>query len=466
MNPEYVEAAVARERAILAATISGRNNQLNKASFALGQFIGAGQLDRTRAEDTLLSACQENSYIAKAGIVRARATIKSGLDAGSRQPRSFPNGPSGSTRSAPRPIPETDTPAFPIVTAGAKFIPTDDPPHISDELPDRRHVYRRADQTVRVKIKRESGAFIDFYRVTQRETGEIGWQAKKPSGYVITPYVGAIDPFGGSTRSEIIFCAEGEKDADTLGRHGLPAFTFGGSSDVPEGCEEFVRGRDVVVLADNDEVGRRWAAKISNLFATTAATVRVIRFPELPEGEDVSDWFKRGGNVDALLERVAVATPVEGQAAPVQKLRLLVEPSSPDLTVAALRDILARAQIYDRGSPVRLVRDHAVGGVVAQPITPEGLVLLAHQLCRPHQWKMKNGELVDTDVRLPHYVAKMYLDWRGEWRLRLLNGVATTPLLHEDGSIHSHEGYDAEFGNVVRGVPGRCRSRSSAPNAR
>ena len=108
-----------------------------------------------------------------------------------------------------------------------------------------------------------------------------------------------------------IYCPEGEKDVDTLGQHGLPAFTFGGSSDVPEGCEEFVQGRDVVVLADNDDPGRRWVDKISSLFATTAVRVRVVHFPELPERSDVSDWFEGGGTVAALLERAASARPLE-----------------------------------------------------------------------------------------------------------------------------------------------------------
>jgi hypothetical protein len=147
-------------------------------------------------------------------------------------------------------------------------------------------------------------ALIGRWRVVHSQTGEIGWQAKKPKGYVITPYVGVIDPFSAATAGVTIFCPEGEKDVDTLGQHGLPAFTFGGSSDVPKGCEEFVRGRDVVVLVDNDEPGRRWADKISPLFATTATNVRVVHFPDLPEGGDVSEWFEQGGTVTALLEHV------------------------------------------------------------------------------------------------------------------------------------------------------------------
>ncbi len=239
--------------------------------------------------------------------------MKSGLDAGARQPRVLPNGASGITRSAPRPSLPTDTPVFPAWTPDVKFVATtaSDPPQVREELPNRRHVYCRAGQPVRAKIKRASGGFIDLYRVVHSETGEVGWRAKKPDGYVVTPYVGEVDPFKDGMAGDTIFCPEGEKDADTLGTQGLPAFTFGGASDIPEGCEEFVRGRDVVVLADNDDPGRRWAERISSLFATKAKKVRVVHFPELPQGNDVSDWFERGGTIAVLLERVAVARPLD-----------------------------------------------------------------------------------------------------------------------------------------------------------
>src|SRR5690242_13486626 len=89
---------------------------------------------------------------------------------------------------------------------------------------------------------------------------------------------------------------------------------------------------------------------------------------------------------DAVAAAINAAEEVsEQQVEATQKPRLLVEPASPDRTVASLRDILAQTQIYERGAPVRIVRDQTIGGVVAQPITPEGLVLLAHQTCRPHE---------------------------------------------------------------------------------
>jgi hypothetical protein len=310
MTP-YVKAALIAERSRLAGTASDRNRQLNQSAFNLGQFIGAGELDRAQAEQALFSASQENGYTAKDGEAAVRATIKSGLDAGARQPRNIPNRAATTSKAAARPVPANEVPVLPTSTPGAKFVATDDPPKVHDELPNRRHIYCRGGHAVRAKIKRASGGFIDLYRVAHLETREIGWQAKKPEGYVVTPYMGAIDPFAGAMIDVTIFCPEGEKDAETLGQQGLPAFTFGGASDIPEGCQEFVRGRDVVVLADNDEPGRRWAEKISSLFATTAAKVRVVHFPELPEGNDVSDWFERGATVAALLERVALAKPLE-----------------------------------------------------------------------------------------------------------------------------------------------------------
>ena len=133
-----------------------------------------------------------------------------------------------------------------------------------------------------MKIKRRGGGFVDFYRVRRPDTGQIGWQAKKPAGYEPTPYVASIDPFDPALSGDPVFVPEGEKDFDTLAAHGLAAISFGGSSDRPEGCEKWVAGRDIVILADNDKQGRRHARKLAACFATVASSVKIVEFPELP----------------------------------------------------------------------------------------------------------------------------------------------------------------------------------------
>jgi hypothetical protein len=138
-----------------------------------------------------------------------------------------------------------------------------------------------------------------------------------------------------------------------------------------------------------------------------------------------------------------------------KKPRLLIENTNPDQTVAALRDRLAAAGgLYDRGVPVRLAFDQMQRGTVAQVMTPDTVVLMAHATCRPYVIKAKkDGAWYEADARLPRSFAVMYLDWRGEWRLPVLNGIATAPMLQDDGTIKSAEGYDIASGMWCENVP-------------
>jgi hypothetical protein len=72
-------------RHVALATHGEQNDALNKAAFALGQLVGAGSLERSEVERRLLDAAA--GYIQKDGERAARATIRSGLDAGQDQPR-------------------------------------------------------------------------------------------------------------------------------------------------------------------------------------------------------------------------------------------------------------------------------------------------------------------------------------------------------------------------------------------
>ena len=122
-----------------------------------------------------------------------------------------------------------------------------------------------------------------------------------------------------------------------------------------------------------------------------------------------------------------------------QKPRLLIEDCSPDRTVAALRDILASSgELYDRGVPVRVAFDRIQQAPVAQALSAEALVMLAHRICRPVVKRLDRSE---ANVRLRRWAAVMYLDWRGQWRLPALNGIASAPLLQDDGTVTSSEGY-------------------------
>lgn len=83
----YTQKALADEIAALARTPEGeRNARLNQAAFALGQLVGAGVLDRGSVEVALSGTAAAIGL----GEVEARATIKSGLDSGMKEPRELP----------------------------------------------------------------------------------------------------------------------------------------------------------------------------------------------------------------------------------------------------------------------------------------------------------------------------------------------------------------------------------------
>lgn len=81
----YITTALSAELEQLAQARSGnRNNRLNQAAFNLGQFVGAGLLTRAEVEDVL----EQAALAIGLGEVETRNTIRSGLEAGLKTPRS------------------------------------------------------------------------------------------------------------------------------------------------------------------------------------------------------------------------------------------------------------------------------------------------------------------------------------------------------------------------------------------
>jgi 5S rRNA maturation endonuclease (ribonuclease M5) len=123
------------------------------------------------------------------------------------------------------------------------------------------------------------------------------------------PEIAAADP------EQTVFVVEGEKDADRLAAGGILATTnVGGASKstdkskwLPE-YSESLRGRRVVILADNDEPGDAHAESVARSLRGKAASVHRLDLPHLPPKGDVSDWLNNGGNVEALIE-LADAAP-------------------------------------------------------------------------------------------------------------------------------------------------------------
>ena len=121
-----------------------------------------------------------------------------------------------------------------------------------------------------------------------------------------------------SKASEIVYVCEGEKDADRLHELKLIATTVAGQhwSDT---AAEALRGRDVVILEDNDEAGRNNAIESAERLQPHARSIKIVKLPGLGEGEDVSDWLDAGQSVRAL-KKIVSETPLWGNATPLPEI--------------------------------------------------------------------------------------------------------------------------------------------------
>jgi DNA primase len=105
--------------------------------------------------------------------------------------------------------------------------------------------------------------------------------------------------------SATVFVVEGEKDADALAALDLVAtcnFDGGGSGKWSDSYNHFFRGRNVVILPDNDRTGRDHAEDVARSLTGVAASVKVVDLPGLPPKGDVSDWLANGGTAHQLVE--------------------------------------------------------------------------------------------------------------------------------------------------------------------
>jgi hypothetical protein len=281
----------------LVAYLNGKSNL--DAARELADMLGLAGGSKTRAQGS-----------AEAGD---EATERAGDAAG---PADFRGPPK---ESPPRTPPDKDgKPAF--VIAG-----NEGPLARHNEL--RRHIYRQGCVPVRIKIiKKDGKGALNAYRVTGAD-GVSGWQYAKPEGFQQIPYfVDGSDPFVAKI-NQPIFWTEGEKDVETVARLGGLAFTFGGTGDgQPDGCQQYVVGRPVVILADNDKPGREHAEKKAALASEGATSVKIIHFHELEEKQDVSDWAAIAGNtlveLMARVEKTETWQPLTMAAAPESEIKL------------------------------------------------------------------------------------------------------------------------------------------------
>jgi putative DNA primase/helicase len=94
----------------------------------------------------------------------------------------------------------------------------------------------------------------------------------------------------------IVFVVEGEKDVETLRAHGFVATTIAGGAKAAwlNTFIDALRGREVVLIPDNDEPG--WALMRRIATALLGNVARLVCFDDHHRtgAKDITDWFEGG----------------------------------------------------------------------------------------------------------------------------------------------------------------------------
>lgn len=101
--------------------------------------------------------------------------------------------------------------------------------------------------------------------------------------------------------ADTVYIVEGEKDADTLAKSGFTATCNPmGAGKWKDSFSKYLKGKNVIILPDNDKPGKEHAGKVFKSVEKLAASVKII---DVPNGKDITEFIEAGGSLADLEEK-------------------------------------------------------------------------------------------------------------------------------------------------------------------
>jgi putative DNA primase/helicase len=205
-------------------------------------------------------------------------------------------------------------------------------------------------------------------------------------------------------------------------------------------------------LRDNIRAGRELhnsicalAAKLISTGMGRMAAEELIRddVQHAPEPHD-ERWRERYDDIPRAVHTAWRKFHKQDGNSELPELDLDRDPTVVAIELAAL--IAARRGILLNGyAPIRVIAE-AGQPPRALEINSEMICAYAHEICR--------CVVNEVEVPLPPRIARRYLEGlQGQWGLRPLQGISTSPMLGADGSIRNANGYDEATGLWCHDVP-------------
>jgi 5S rRNA maturation endonuclease (ribonuclease M5) len=145
----------------------------------------------------------------------------------------------------------------------------------------------------------KNGKAKDFRQ--RRPNGKKGWvwnlKGVEPVLYRLPEVSKAVE----------VLVVEGEKDADNAQTLGFTATTSpGGAGKWKDSYSQWLKGKRVVLIPDNDNPGREHMAKVAASINGNAASIKLLNIPGLQTKGDISDFLSGFGDKGEAAERLAM----------------------------------------------------------------------------------------------------------------------------------------------------------------
>jgi hypothetical protein len=276
-----------------------------------------------------------------------------------------------------------------------------------------------------------------------RPDGKGGWAygmgKVNPTLYNLPRVIEAV------SKGELVFVVEGEKDADNMAKVGLTATTnpFGAEKWKPEYADYLVRA-DVVIIPDNDEVGRRHAEQVARSLMGKAK-IRLLELPSLPPKGDVSDWLEAGGTKEELLSMAEQAPLYEPkEALPEEALNDGLPTidasvkSLPEVSGQAISALMmaneAEPRLFLHAGPVKIEEDEH-GGLITVELDVDRM---RYEMARTANWVAMTKDGLKKSKPPLDVVRDVLVS---PLKFPVLENIVRVPIFAKDGTLQVEAGY-------------------------
>lgn len=342
----------------------------------------------------------------------------------------------------------------------------DDDPLPPDAVAEAMYIYKDANGDLHSKMDRFVGVNRSkTFRAWHWETHDLPegrWEKGKAEGDPI-PY--RLDELMAAPPDTDLYICEGEKDVNTLKERGFLATTnANGAKHWTDKHSQWVKGpRRAFVVEDNDDDGRKRSQKIARMIYGLVEEVRIIRFWDAPEHEDVTWWLTIGGhttedfvaranNAEIFHPPVIVAQAGDLSAIVDQAEVALLEA---DIGIYQRANTLVRAVVTDRPIGQDDIIRREPGSKILLPVSE---TWLREQMGRSARWVRKKlvkkrGEAEKKEVEIvidpPTEYSRHLAARKAEWKFPVLRSIMSAPTLELGGRIIQRPGYDPASGLLL-----------------